>query len=537
MADSSRRSTRFSARSKMLGQLLLENSDVMAEQVAQALKTQEQQGGLVGQLLQGMEACSAQAIAAALLKQVQVTDVRCEELQVQPSVADLVPRELCEAERLCPFERLGGLLCLVMGNPLNRKAILQIEERARLKVKSFKAPWPRIQELLQRTYGGAGFVLPEALEGEVPAEGLDAGAGEAPASGELAVAPALEEPQPGEEAPLAEAPSGEGAPAAEAPADEGAPVAEALPDEGAPVAEALPDEGAPAAEALADEGAAPAEEPQPEPEPQAADAQQPESWEEPGAGGIVPVTEALLSGSGARRVHEPEPPPPPKIQGLENLDESHAEMIETTPRGLSRRGTRAGAAAEEATGPQEQKAKINVDLDKLDFSGVGTVAVKESSEGALEEVVPPASPPLPLQPGEREAPPSSVSVLGLVPLKTVPDSYFFADGSAPAETRPDELLDLLSGLPIAETVAQSAGEYAAQSAAKAAPVAPEIRSAAPADKPIELQSAPAAPVAALPVSASEFDQAAVALVEDPVGEWEWQYAAPGPLEVVAYEEN
>jgi len=503
MADSSRRSTRFSARSKLLCQLLLENGDVRAEQIAQALKLQEQQGGPVGQILQDLDACSAQAIAAALLKQVQVTDIRCEELQVRPEVAELVPRELCEAERLCPFERLGGLLCLVMGNPLNRKAILQIEERARLKVKSFKAPWPKILELIQRTYEGEGPALPERPAGAAVPEGLKPGAESVAGDDELAPPMALEEPQPAEEAPLAEAP----------------------PEEEAPATEALPDEGALPADDLRDRGTALAEEPQPAAEPQAVEAQQPESWEEPAPAGIVPVPESLLSGSGARRVREPEPPPVPKVEGLENLDESHAEMVETRERGLGRRGRKAEAPAAGTAEPQpEPKAKINVDLDRLDFSAAEAVAVEARGEEAMEKVAPaaPASPP---------------STPGFTKLETVPDSYFFEGGSAPAAGRPEELLDLLGSLPIAETVARSIDEYESQIAPQAAPAAPAQKPAVPAAKPTELGSTLAAPAAALPISEADFHQAAVAMVEDPVGEWEWEYTAAGPLEVVDYEEN
>src|SRR5437763_1624708 len=99
MADSARRSTRFSMRSKQLGQLLLENGDVQSDQIADALKQQEQSGGLLGQILQQSGACSDQQIAAALLKQVQVTDIKCDELAVPPEVSQLVERSFCEAER------------------------------------------------------------------------------------------------------------------------------------------------------------------------------------------------------------------------------------------------------------------------------------------------------------------------------------------------------------------------------------------------------------------------------------------------------
>src|SRR5258708_5568358 len=123
MATDGRRSSRISLRSKQLGTLLVEAGDVQAEQVADALRTQVQLGGLIGQILQASGACEGQAIAAALIKQIQITDVQCDDMHPGPEVMQLVPRETCETARLCPFERLGNLLCVVMGNPLDRKSI------------------------------------------------------------------------------------------------------------------------------------------------------------------------------------------------------------------------------------------------------------------------------------------------------------------------------------------------------------------------------------------------------------------------------
>jgi tetratricopeptide (TPR) repeat protein len=73
--------------------LLLENGDVTAEQVAAALKHQEENGGLVGQILVANGDCADTAISAALLKQVQVTDIKCDELAIPPDITALVPRE------------------------------------------------------------------------------------------------------------------------------------------------------------------------------------------------------------------------------------------------------------------------------------------------------------------------------------------------------------------------------------------------------------------------------------------------------------
>lgn len=161
-ADNSRRSSRTSMRSKPLGQLLAENGDVTTSQVNQAVRAQEDQGGMLGAILQRMGACGPDAIGQALSKQLQVTDIQCEDIAAAPDAVKMVPREFCAKEKLCPFEKLGNLLCVVMGNPLNRKAITDIEGMSRMKVKVFKAPWPKISELIDRAYSPEASAQPAA---------------------------------------------------------------------------------------------------------------------------------------------------------------------------------------------------------------------------------------------------------------------------------------------------------------------------------------------------------------------------------------
>lgn len=441
MADPSRRSTRFSMRSKQLGQLLLENGDVQAEQVAAALKQQEQQGGLIGQVLQQMGACTGQAVAAALLKQVQVTDVKCEELIVGPEISELVAREVCESERLCPFERLGNLLCLVMANPLNRKAITAIEEKTRLKVKSFKSIWAPINDLIQRTYAAAG---------EAPVEAVD----EAPAASDESNLPPLdinfggEEPSPAGEQGILEIPP------------------------------------------------------------------------------AVPVEEAPAPAP--RRPRQPEAPSGPRIDGIDSLDESRAEVIEINKRGLSARAKRPDDVAPPKPKP-EKKAKINVDLDALDLSSGEVVAgAGEAAEEGLEEI-------------EHTPNAARKHYPELVVLNAIDDKYFYAEGPAPRGPRSDELLDLVESLPVAEVIAQSIGDYDVQKREKAAKAAPpaekSVLKQSVASRPLELQPSPAGVLTAVLISENEFQRHVANLGEDPVGEWDWQFAASGPVAVQVYEEN
>ena len=453
-APSSRRSSRFSMRSKQLGQLLQESGEVQAEHIAKALKLQEQQGGLIGQILRSMGVCSPEGVKDALLKQVQVTDVHCEDVNPAPEVLALVSREQSEADKLCPFEKISGLLCVVMGNPLNRRAINAIEEQSKVKVKPFKAPWPKIKELIERSYTDENMAAAQQVfEGDA----------------EDAVGTAID----GLDA--------------------------------APLLEIAPP----------DELAAPEEE----------------------------VAEAAA-------VAEPEAPAEPVIDGLDNLDDTNAEVIETDKRGL----TRKKKVVEDEPVPQykHKVAKVNVDLDNLDIATASEVvgSKEDREEAELEEIAPGAAP------KPAAAKPVAKSIPRLPVFEVVPDAYFYAEDAAPEEgsERSEELLSQIEQLPVAEVAADSAHDYHLQQEAKkkaAAPAAPKLAEPpalkpvpAPAPKPaappkkkvsVETMPAPAGPVAAVPLSDAEWIKIAASLTADPVGEWDWAYAAPGPVPVVAFE--
>lgn len=425
-----RRSTRFSMRSKQLGQLLLDDNVIQAEHIAKALKIQEKKGGLVGQILRDMGCCDDAAIAAALLKQVQVTDIHCEDLAVEPACIAKVSRDQCEADKLCPFEVLGNLLCVVMGNPLNRKAINALEDSSRLKVKPFKAPWAKIHELIDRTY----------TDDNVAAAGEVAEAG-----------PMLDLPE-------------------ELPAMD-------LDEASAPTEIRLPEVGAP--------------EPEPEPEPD-------------------------LS-----------------IEGLDELDENQAELIETDNRGLSQRNRKPRILDEsQAKNLPKKEAKVNVDLDTLDLSeasevvGTPDAGGEEEEEEELEEISAAAAAP---EPGKRAIEPFTLTEVG--------DDFFFTADAVPQEGSelPPAFFELIAQLPEAEVVAESLEAWEASKASKVQAAVKASGKRAAADLPLELQPAPAGAMAAVAISEAEFQTLSAGCDADPLGEWDWQYAAGGPVEAVEYE--
>jgi tetratricopeptide (TPR) repeat protein len=149
-----RRTTRISGRGTPIGSLLIQAGAVSQDQVNHALRIQQKQGGLIGQILVAMGACRSEDVAAALGKQFRFTQVDLATFKPKIDALLLLMPEKCEELKAIPFERLDQFICVAMVNVLNRKAIAQIETLTRLKVKGFTCAWPQIQQAIKKYYVG-----------------------------------------------------------------------------------------------------------------------------------------------------------------------------------------------------------------------------------------------------------------------------------------------------------------------------------------------------------------------------------------------
>lgn len=456
-------------RSKQIGQLLVESGDASPEQIAMALKTQDAHGGMLGVVLRGMGVCNENAVAQALAKQVQVTEVQCAELTADGSALNGVSKEFCLHEKLCPFEALAGMLCVVMGNPLNRKAVNEIESMTHAKAKAFKAPWHDIQALIERSFDAAQ---------RVPAQDFE---------------------------PLA-----------------------------------LDLEGAHAAKSHVQNSAADAD-------PLALDADPdiipPSDLRNQPAGptGILEIPlddEIPLQDELEEEVPAPQvpakvkPPINPTIKGLESLDSGQAEIFEMTkrPAASSKSG---GTAAKSAPAKAPRVAKVNVDLDKFDLQNPSeTIDMPARGEHDMMDEIE--------QNAYRGADARNPDEV-LAALKLVPDAYFYS-GLAPKNApRTEELMDIIEALPVAEVLAPNILAYEKSKSGgleDANDLPADMRAAGSllSKNHIDIQRAPATPMAALRVGEGEFHKLTLTSSEDPVGEWDWKFTAPGPVAVDPFEE-
>ncbi len=442
--DASKRSTRLQSRQKPIGELLIQAGTVSTEQLSRALKIQDKGGkGLVGQILVNMGACQQAAILASLNRQFRISTVELERVEISPSVAALVPTDKCREHRLMPFEKIGSTLCISMANCLNRKAINEVEELTKLKVKPFNSTWIEIRKAIEAAEK-AGPVAAAAPAGAEPVVESEAQAAQ-PAAGEESISIAGMDAEPAVAESVAEAPQAVEAPAAPAPA------------------------------------------PTPAPAPAPA----------------------------AKAAEEAEPPPfvgPAKarIEGLDTLDSSEAEVVQLTERGLASKH-----------------------LDEIRRRRAERQAIMGTGKGVVGRLV---APDLDSYRPEGDEAGKQPDVEPLAPLRVV-DEQMLTGADLPTATQLAANVEEFRSPATAPEPAAAAGspepaapEAAAEPEAAPAPAAVEPAAAElPSVPAISFQPDKSGAVDPLPISDEDWATLEADLEPDPVVAWQATYASAGPV--------
>ena len=137
---------------KQLGELLIESKMITTQQLEEALETQKEKGGLIGQILVGMGHTTEEAIALALTTQYGLPYLPLAGYEVDPEMAKVIPEALARRYALIAIDVLGAILTVAMSNPLNAKAIEEVEAATGLKVQIFVTTASDVNQAIGRSY-------------------------------------------------------------------------------------------------------------------------------------------------------------------------------------------------------------------------------------------------------------------------------------------------------------------------------------------------------------------------------------------------
>jgi len=138
-----------------LGELLLRNKLLTKEQLEKALQVQKTSGNKLGYDLVKLKYVSDEDIAQCLSKQFGIPAINLSHFEIDQSILDLIPVEVCRKYDLIPVNRTGAMLTVAMADPTNIRAMDEINFICGYQVEPVVASDFAVREAVDKYYGSA----------------------------------------------------------------------------------------------------------------------------------------------------------------------------------------------------------------------------------------------------------------------------------------------------------------------------------------------------------------------------------------------
>jgi type IV pilus assembly protein PilB len=139
--------------SARLGEILIREKLISAEQLQQALQFQKQNGGRLGNCLVKMGLVTDEEVTSVLSRQYGVPSINLKYYEVDQSVIKLVPQETALRYQVVPLSRVGSTLTIAMTDPTNVFAMDDIKFMTGFNVEPVVASETAILEAIGKFYG------------------------------------------------------------------------------------------------------------------------------------------------------------------------------------------------------------------------------------------------------------------------------------------------------------------------------------------------------------------------------------------------
>ena len=140
-----------------IGELLLKEKRISAEQLQEALTYQRTNGGKLGANLVKLGFVKDEEITSLLSKQYGVPSIALGQFEIDPAVVKLVPADTARKYQIVPLSRAGATLTIAMTDPTNVFAMDDVKFMTGYNVEPVVASETAVADSIDKYYGiGAG---------------------------------------------------------------------------------------------------------------------------------------------------------------------------------------------------------------------------------------------------------------------------------------------------------------------------------------------------------------------------------------------
>ncbi len=155
---------------KSLGEVLVEENLITAEQLENALELQRRQGGKLSEILVNQGLVKAEELAAVLSVQLNVPLIDLKRRAVQPNALRLIPEDTARKHTLIPLDVVGDSLVVVMADPEDIHTIRDIKAQSRMRVEVALGIPSDIERAIDLNYRSRGEIEKQVSQFAPPVE-------------------------------------------------------------------------------------------------------------------------------------------------------------------------------------------------------------------------------------------------------------------------------------------------------------------------------------------------------------------------------
>lgn len=140
---------------KRLGELLLTESVITNEQLAESLDEQKQTGELIGDILVRRGFCTESDVARTISTQFSFPYLSVMNYHIDSEMTELFSLETLEKNLFVPIDRFGNVLSVVVAGLLDRDVIDEIEEKSGCSAQVYVGMVSEVKQIIRETFAPA----------------------------------------------------------------------------------------------------------------------------------------------------------------------------------------------------------------------------------------------------------------------------------------------------------------------------------------------------------------------------------------------
>src|SRR4051812_7857457 len=154
-----------------IGELLVREKMLSLQQLQQAQDEAKRTGKRLGATLARMGLVPDNVLTQMVARQYSLPAINLSEIEIDPNVLKLIPKDICEKHQVIPVRRQGPTLIVAMADPSNIYAIDELKFLTQYNIDPVVASDSAIEAALSRFYDKGPDL--DAMMGDFDVENID----------------------------------------------------------------------------------------------------------------------------------------------------------------------------------------------------------------------------------------------------------------------------------------------------------------------------------------------------------------------------